>query len=119
VGHAAITRVGGREDPVLPLRVVERIVEARNHPRGVTKGRVNGDVLHPLAVNEDLTAVAQRLDELVAGHRRGVLDARGRFRASRHFQLVVCNRDLIVAYGDFHEHSTFDMRTTVRRANES
>ena len=50
-------------------RVVQRVVEPRQHPGRVAKGRVRRDVLDPLAVDPDLAAVAQALEELLAGVR--------------------------------------------------
>ena len=54
----------------LRLGIVQRIVEPRDHARGVAKGRMGGDVLDALAVDVDLAAVAQRLEILRAGLRR-------------------------------------------------
>jgi hypothetical protein len=111
VRHAAIAGVGRREDAIFPLRIVQRVIQPGDHSHGIAKRRMDRDVLDPLAVDEDLAAVAQRLDELVSGHRRGVLDVGGRLGILSGFYLAVAD-------SGFHEPPTFDMRTTVRRANE-
>ena len=63
VRHAAIAGVGRQQELVLALGVVQRVVEARDHARGVAEGRMRGDVLDALAVDVDLAIVAQRVQD--------------------------------------------------------
>ena len=49
---AAVAGVGRHQELVLALGVVQRVVEARDHPRGVAEGRMRRDVLDPLAVDD-------------------------------------------------------------------
>ena len=62
------------------LRVVQRVVEPRHHPRGVAERRMRRDVLDALAVDVDLAPVAQRVEVFVAGLRRGDLGLPDRLR---------------------------------------
>ena len=74
VRHAAIAGVGRQQELVLALVVVQRVVEARDHARGVAEGRMGGDVLDPLAVDVDGAVVAQRVQIFRAGLRTGDFD---------------------------------------------
>ena len=69
VRHAAIAGVGRQHQLVLVLVVVQRVVEARDHARGVAEGRMRGDVLDPLAIDVDVAVVAQRVEIFRAGLR--------------------------------------------------
>ena len=69
VGESAAPRVGGGRQHVLPLRIVEGVVQAREHPGGVAERRVRRDVFHALAIDPDLAAVANALEVFIASHR--------------------------------------------------
>ena len=69
VRHAAVAGLGRQQDLVLALGIVQRVVEPRDHARGVAEGRMLGHVLHALAVDVDLAAVAKRGEILRAGLR--------------------------------------------------
>src|SRR3981189_1615477 len=71
VRHSRVARVCGHQQLVLSLVVMQRVEQARHHPGGVAEGRMGGDVLDALAVDEDLAAVAQGFDVLRAGLRFG------------------------------------------------
>ena len=90
--HAAVAGIGRHQQLVLVLGVVQRIVEPRDHARGVAEGRMRGDVLDALAVDVDLAAVAQRLQKLLAVHRRRGSDVADGLR-------LLGKRHLIVAHG--------------------
>src|SRR3989304_1568316 len=66
---AAAPRVGLDGQHVLRRRVVERVVEARNAADAVPERRMRGDVLDLLAVDPNLTAVAQAVEVLLPIHR--------------------------------------------------
>ena len=72
--------------------IVQRVVEARDHARGVAEGRMRRDVLDAFAVDVDLAAVAQRFQKLLAVHRRRDLDVSGGRRIGRKCNLVVTER---------------------------
>ena len=59
----------GSSELALALLVVQRVVEAGDHARGVAKGGMGRDVLDALAVDIDLAPVAQLLEIFGAGHR--------------------------------------------------
>ena len=63
--------LGGLGEHVLAARVVvvQRVVQAGEHPGAVLERRVRGDVLHPLAVDPHLPPVVEALEELLAGVR--------------------------------------------------
>src|SRR5437773_8277219 len=67
--EAAAPGVGLRREDRLSRRVVERVVEPRDHPRGIAEGGMRGDVLHALAVNPDFAIVAQALEILLTRER--------------------------------------------------
>ena len=75
--EAAVAGVGRHSQLVLVLGIVQRIVEARHHARGVAERRVRGHVLDALAVDVDLAPVAQGVQELRARHRLGRPDLAG------------------------------------------
>ena len=77
VRHAAVAGVGRHQQLVLVLGIVQRVVEARDHARGVAEGWMRRDVLDALAVDVDLAVVAQQLQELIARHRLGGPDLAG------------------------------------------
>ena len=62
------TPLGGTGQDILAAVVilVQRVVEARHHPRGVLEGRMLGDLADPLAVDPDLAAVVETVQELLA-----------------------------------------------------
>ena len=66
---AAAAGIGLRRQDVLLRSVVQRVVEARDHPHGVAEGRMRRDVLDALAVDPDLAAVAQAFEVLRARQR--------------------------------------------------
>ena len=74
VRHAAIAGVGRQQKLVLALVVVQRVVEAGDHARGVAEGRMRGDVFDPLTVDVDGAIVAQRVQIFLAGLRTGDFD---------------------------------------------
>jgi hypothetical protein len=74
VRHAAIAGVGRHQKLVLALVVVQRVVEAGDHARGVTEGRMGGDVFDPLTVDVDGAVIAQRVQIFLAGLRTGDFD---------------------------------------------
>ena len=55
------------------LSVVQRVVEAGDHARGIAERRTRGDVLHALAVDVDGAIVAQRFQGIRAGLLRQTL----------------------------------------------
>jgi hypothetical protein len=66
VGETAIAGVGGGGENRAPSFVVQRVVHPRQHPRGVAKGGMLGNVLDPLAVNPYLARIADALQEFLA-----------------------------------------------------
>jgi hypothetical protein len=66
---AAGAGVRGRCQDVLGAGIVQRIIELGDRDRRIAERRVLGDILYALAVNVDLAAVAQRLEELLPGER--------------------------------------------------
>ena len=91
VGIAARTGIGRRGQHVLGFLGVQRIVEQRHRSRRIAKGRMGGDVLHPLAVDVNFAAVAQRLQEFRSGE-RAVLSGDDRFGMLRHCTYSMINR---------------------------
>ncbi len=77
--HAAIAGVGRHHDFVFVLGVVHGVVQPRHHPRGVAEGRMFGDLLDLLAVDEDLAAVVERGEILRSVLRTGDFDLAGGF----------------------------------------
>ena len=69
VGVSARPGVGRPCQHGLALGIVQRVVETRDRARGITERRMRGDVLDPLAVDIDLTPVAQACEILRAGER--------------------------------------------------
>ncbi len=69
VREAAVAGIGGRGENRAPLRIVQRVIHPRQHPRRVAEGRMRGHVLDALAVNPDLARIADALQELLAGER--------------------------------------------------
>jgi hypothetical protein len=70
----------GRDgENVLALRVVQRVVHARDHPCRVAERRMVGDLLDALAVDPDLAVILEAREVLVAGER----DERGAGRDRR------------------------------------
>src|SRR5688572_23712731 len=61
--------VGRERQRVLPGRVVQRIVEAGDHPHRIPERGMRRDVLHSLSVNPDLPSVANALEVLGARER--------------------------------------------------
>src|SRR6267378_4152581 len=111
VRHSRIARVCRRQQLVLSLVVMQRVEQARHHPGGVAEGRMGGDVLDALAVDEDLAAVAQGFDVLRAGLRFGNSHLADVFRPTREGRAVAtavrfssrrlgrsCHRDLPIAW---------------------
>ncbi len=94
VRHAAVAGVGRHQQLGAMLGVVQRVVEARQHARGVAEGRMRGDVLDALAVDVDLAAVAQQLQELIARHRLGHADLADGLGLSGKSYLVVAHGTL-------------------------
>ncbi len=70
VGEAAVAGVGRQQQAALAFFVVQRVVEPGDHPRGVAKRRMGGDVLDALAVDIDFAPVAQLFKIFGARHRR-------------------------------------------------
>ena len=69
VGDPVTAGVGGSGDDFTPVRIVQRVVEARDRAGGVAERRVSGDVLDPLAVDVDLASIAEALQIFRAGER--------------------------------------------------
>ena len=78
VGEALRASVGGAREHGARGGLVQRVVEPRQHARGVAEGRVRGHVLDPLAVDPDLPAGPQTLEELRARERSSGLLCHGR-----------------------------------------
>src|SRR5204862_8108281 len=88
---------------LLPSRIVQRIIQARDHPDGVAEGGMGGHILDPLPVNPDLTAVTQALDILGPSERPRARRSRGAtmFGGSLHDHALlktlirpsICNRE--------------------------
>ena len=72
VGAPAAAGVGLGGDHVAGRGIVQRVVQPRDRPGGVTERRVRRDVLDPLAVDVHLPAVAQALQILLARQRPGL-----------------------------------------------
>ena len=68
--EAAVAGVARQEQFMLAAVVVQRVVEARDHPCGVAKSRMRRDVPDALAVDIDFAPIAQLLEIFLAGHRR-------------------------------------------------
>jgi hypothetical protein len=49
---------------------MKRVVEPRDHPRGVTEGRMIGDFFYSLAVNPDFSSVIEAFEEFPTGIRQ-------------------------------------------------
>jgi hypothetical protein len=113
VRHAAIAGVGRHQELVLALVVVQRVVEAGDHARGVAEGRMGGDVFDPLAVDVDGAVIAQRVQIFLAGLRTGDFDVAdvlgGIANAALPCALPAIARSPSV--------SLFDYRTSVRIPN--
>src|SRR5262245_4740172 len=67
MGVAATAGVGFLRQDRLAFGIVERVVQPRDHARGVSKRGMRRDVLDALAVDPDFTPVAQALEVLLAG----------------------------------------------------
>src|SRR5207248_6051339 len=67
VREAAVAGIGRRREDVLALGIVQRVVEPRQHARGIAKRGVRRDVFYALAVNPDLASVAQAFEILLTG----------------------------------------------------
>ena len=70
VGETAGAGIGRTGQHVLGLGVVQRIVEPRDRARGVAERRMHGDIVDPLAVDIDLTTIAQAFEVFLAGERQ-------------------------------------------------
>src|SRR5437899_12026975 len=66
---AARAGIGRARQLCLRGRIVERVVEPRQHAGGIAKGWMRRDVVDALAVDPDLAAVAETLEELLARER--------------------------------------------------
>ena len=142
VRHSAIAGVGRQQQLFLSLVVMQRVEQARHHAGGVAEGRMGGDVLDAFAIDEDLAAVAQRLDIFRAGLRFGNLHLADIFRPPRESGAVAaavgfrrlcrgclapgrpgrrrfCHCALPLEFDRFLGLRTamFDIRTFVRKAN--
>lgn len=59
MGVAAAAGIGAPAQGILHLRFVQRIVQLSDGGRGITEGRMRGDVFHALAVNINFAAILQ------------------------------------------------------------
>ena len=71
VGIAAVAGIGLPAELFLALRIVQGVVEPGHGGGRVAEGGVAGDVLDAVAVDVDLTVVAQAGEVLLAGERTG------------------------------------------------
>ena len=62
MGHAAVPRVGRHGQFAGAFGIMQRVIQPGDHARGVTEGRMRGDVFYPFAVEEHLAVVTQRLE---------------------------------------------------------
>src|SRR5690606_8679163 len=62
---AAVIHLYGHD--VARLLVVQSVIQAREHARGIPEGGMIYDVLYALAVDPDLTAIVQTVEILLAG----------------------------------------------------
>jgi hypothetical protein len=69
VSLAAVAGIGRHHDLAGVLLVMQGVEQPRHHPRRVAESRVDGHVLHPLAVDVDSAIVAQRIEIFGAGLR--------------------------------------------------
>ena len=69
--EAAAAGVGGRRQDVLSGRIVQGVVEARDHTHRIAKCRMRGDVFDAFAVDPDFARVAQALEIFLAGQWSG------------------------------------------------
>src|SRR4029453_128908 len=77
----AAAGIGRHRQDGLRRGVMQRVVEPRDHPRGVAKRRMRRDILDALAVNVDLAPVANALEVLGSGVRS---------RSARHVIHRIC-----------------------------
>ena len=83
MGVAARAGIGRCGEHVLGLLGVQGIVEQRHRGRRIAESRMRGDVLDPLAIDVDVAAVAQRLQEFRPGE-RAILTGDDRLGMLRH-----------------------------------
>ena len=69
VREASVARVGRQQQLVFVRRIVQRVIEASDHPGSISEAGMCRDVLHTLAVNIDFAPVAQGLEILLVVHR--------------------------------------------------
>ena len=63
----AVPRIGRRAERRSFLRVVQRIIHARQHTGGIPKARMLGNVFDALTIDPDLPVIPQAVKELLAG----------------------------------------------------
>jgi hypothetical protein len=54
---------------LLATRIVQRVIQPRNHPGGIAKRWMGGDVLDPLPIDPNLARVADAFEVFGAGER--------------------------------------------------
>ena len=59
MGVATAASIGAPAQGILHLRFMQRIVQLSDGGRGITEGRVGGDVFHALAVDINFAAILQ------------------------------------------------------------
>ena len=67
VGETAPFGRTGQQVFLFRMVAMQRVVEPRHHPRGITEGGMLGDVLDALAVDPHLSAVVEAVEKFLAG----------------------------------------------------
>src|ERR1700722_19559636 len=62
VSETAVAGIGWKEQSAFARLVVQRVVQPRDHPRGIPKCRMGGDVLDAFAVDVDFAPIAKFLE---------------------------------------------------------
>ena len=83
VREAAGSRVGLARERLAHRRVVQRVVQARQHAHGIAECRVRRHVLHAFAVDPDVARTAQAVEEFRSGEG-------SRFHVRRPYHLNPC-----------------------------
>src|SRR5271170_803592 len=120
VREAAVAGVGRQQELVLAFGVMQGVVEPSDHARGVAERRMGRDVLNPLPVDIDLTAVAKFFEIFGARHRREAARRRGLLSVAHSNPPDFSNLVPTIpqkAPKAFAQRVLFDIRTFVRYTN--
>jgi hypothetical protein len=78
VRKAAIAGIGRAGQHIFLRRVVQRVIHAGNHARGIAERRMAADILDTLAINIDLAIAFQRVQIFGAVHRPHIIAGSGK-----------------------------------------